>query len=64
MLTSELITLTGRNAIDGLYRYRPFTFASVPLDASIQECRSSAIGSGCFSRGLIVQDQHSFLIGK
>jgi DNA transposition AAA+ family ATPase len=26
--------------MDGLYPYRPFTFASAPLEASIQECRT------------------------
>jgi replication-associated recombination protein RarA len=36
----SLITFTGRSAINGLYPYRPFTFASTPLDASLQECRT------------------------
>src|SRR5215469_9989703 len=36
-LPESLITFTGRNAMDGLYPYRPFTFPSVPLDASIQQ---------------------------
>src|SRR5436853_1442014 len=26
--------------MDGMYPYRPFTFASSPLEASIQECRT------------------------
>ncbi len=39
-LPEPLITFTGRNAADGLYPYRPFTFASVPLEAPIQECRT------------------------
>jgi len=39
-LPEPLITFTGRNAMDGLYPYRPFTFASVPLEAPIQECRT------------------------
>ncbi len=26
--------------MDGLYPYKPFTFASVPLEAPIQECRT------------------------
>ena len=39
-LPESLITFTGRSAIDGLYPYRPFTFAAAPLDAPIQECRT------------------------
>ena len=39
-LPESLITFTGRNAVDGLYPYKPFTFASVPLEAPIQECRT------------------------
>ena len=39
-LPESLITFTGRSAMDGLYPYRPFTFASAPLEASIQECRT------------------------
>jgi DNA transposition AAA+ family ATPase len=39
-LPESLITFTGRSAMDGLYPYRPFTFPSAPLDASIQDCRT------------------------
>src|SRR6266567_3341136 len=39
-LPESLITFTGRSAMDGLYPYKPFTFASAPLEASIQECRT------------------------
>ena len=39
-LPEPLITFAGRSAMDGLYPYRPFTFASAPLEASIQECRT------------------------
>jgi len=39
-LPESLITFTGRSAMDGLYPYRPFTFASAPLDTSLQECRT------------------------
>jgi hypothetical protein len=39
-LPESLITFTGRNTMDGLYPYRPFTFPSTPLDASIQQCRT------------------------
>src|SRR5713101_8452561 len=39
-LPESLITFTGRSAMDGLYPYRPFTFASAPLDSSVQECRT------------------------
>ncbi len=39
-LPEPLITFTGRSAMDGLYPYRPFTFASAPLEAPIQECRT------------------------
>lgn len=39
-LPESLITFTGRGAMDGMYPYRPFTFPSVPLDDSIQECRT------------------------
>jgi DNA transposition AAA+ family ATPase len=39
-LPESLITFTGRSAMDGMYPYRPFTFASAPLDASLQECRT------------------------
>src|SRR6266700_5810330 len=35
-----LITFTGRSAVDGLYPYRPLTYASSPLDGSIRECRT------------------------
>ncbi len=39
-LPEPLITFTGRNAVDGLYPYRPLALTSVPLDASIRECRT------------------------
>jgi hypothetical protein len=39
-LPEPLITFTGRNAVDGLYPYRPLAFASAPWDVPIQECRT------------------------
>jgi hypothetical protein len=39
-LPESLFTFTGRNTMDGLYPYRPFTFPSPPLDTSIQQCRT------------------------
>jgi hypothetical protein len=39
-LPESLITFTGRSAMDDLYPYRPFTFASAPLEAPIQQCRT------------------------
>jgi len=39
-LPETLITFTGRNAMDDLYPYRPLTFASAPLDTSMQQCRT------------------------
>jgi hypothetical protein len=39
-LPESLITFTGRSAMDGMYPYRPFTFASAPLETAIQECRT------------------------
>jgi hypothetical protein len=39
-LPEPLITFTGRSAVDDLYPYRPLTFASTPLDTSIQQCRT------------------------
>lgn len=39
-LPEPLITFTGRSAVDGLYPYRPLTFASAPPDTPIQECRT------------------------
>src|SRR5713226_437847 len=39
-LPEPLITFTGRSAMDGLYPYRPLTFASALPDASIRECRT------------------------
>src|SRR5215472_11322524 len=36
-LPEPLITFAGRSAMDGLYPYRPFTFASAPLEAPILE---------------------------
>jgi DNA transposition AAA+ family ATPase len=40
-LPEPLITFTGRNAVDDLYPYRPLTFASAPLDTSMQQCRTA-----------------------
>ena len=40
LLPEPLITFTGRSTVDGLYPYRPFTFASAPSEAPIQECRT------------------------
>src|SRR6266852_4608614 len=39
-LPESLITFTGRGAMDGMYPYRPFTFASAPLEGSLQKCRT------------------------
>ena len=39
-LPESLITFTGRSAMDGMYPYRPFPFASIPLEAALQECRT------------------------
>lgn len=39
-LPESLITFGGRSAIDSFYPYKPFAFASAPLDAPIQECRT------------------------
>ena len=39
-LPETLITFTGRNAVDDLYPYRPLTYASAPLDTSMQQCRT------------------------
>ena len=39
-LPEPLITFAGRNAVDGLYPYKPFTFASAPQTAPILECRT------------------------
>jgi DNA transposition AAA+ family ATPase len=39
-LPEPLITYTGRSAMDGLYPYRPFTFASAPLQAPVLESRT------------------------
>jgi hypothetical protein len=39
-LPEHLFTFSGRNAVDGLYPYRPLTFAPAPLEASILECRT------------------------
>ena len=36
-LPEPLITFAGRSAVDGLYPYRPFTFASAPFAAPILE---------------------------
>ena len=40
-LPESLITFTGRSAMDGMYPYRPFTFASTPLAACRRERKSS-----------------------
>jgi DNA transposition AAA+ family ATPase len=40
-LPEPLITFGGRSAVDGLYPYRPLTFPSTPLDASVLECRTA-----------------------
>jgi DNA transposition AAA+ family ATPase len=39
-LPESLITFTGRSAVDDLYPYKPFTFASTPLDTALQQCRT------------------------
>jgi hypothetical protein len=39
-LPESLITFTGRSAMDDLYPYRPFTFASAQMSAPIQEYRT------------------------
>ena len=39
-LPEPLITYAGRSAIDGLYPYRPFTFAPAPPAAPILESRT------------------------
>jgi DNA transposition AAA+ family ATPase len=39
-LPEPLITFSGRNAVDGLYPYKPLTFAPAPLEASILSCRT------------------------
>src|SRR3989440_11105561 len=39
-LPESLITFTGRSAMDGLYPYRPFSFASAPFEAPILESRT------------------------
>lgn len=39
-LPETLITFTGRSVMDDLYPYRPLTFASVPLETTIQQCRT------------------------
>jgi len=39
-LPEPLITFAGRSAMDGLYPYRPFTFASAPFEAPILESRT------------------------
>ena len=39
-LPEPLITFTGHNAADDLYPYRPLTFASAPLDASMRQWRT------------------------
>jgi DNA transposition AAA+ family ATPase len=40
LLPQPLITFTGRNTGDSLYPYRPLTFASVPMEVPIQQCRT------------------------
>jgi len=39
-LPEPLITFAGRSAMDGLYPYRPFSFASAPFEAPILESRT------------------------
>jgi len=39
-LPEPLISFAGRNAVDGFYPYKPFTFSSPPSEASILECRT------------------------
>jgi DNA transposition AAA+ family ATPase len=39
-LPEPLITYAGSSAINGLYPYRPFTFASTPLEAPVLESRT------------------------
>jgi hypothetical protein len=39
-LPEPLITYAGRSAIDGLYPYRPFSFAAAPVEAPILESRT------------------------
>jgi DNA transposition AAA+ family ATPase len=39
-LPEPLITYAGRSAIDGLYPYRPFSFASAPVEAPVLESRT------------------------
>jgi DNA transposition AAA+ family ATPase len=39
-LPETFITFTGRSAVDDFYPYRPLTFASASLDASMQQCRT------------------------
>lgn len=39
-LPDTFITFTGRSAVDDFYPYRPLTFASAPLDTSMQQCRT------------------------
>src|SRR6266699_3261337 len=40
-LPEPLITFAGRSVVDGLYPYRPFTFASAPQTAPILKCRTA-----------------------
>jgi hypothetical protein len=40
VLPETFITFTGRSAVDDFYPYRPLTFASAPLDSSIQHYRT------------------------
>src|SRR5260370_13885163 len=39
-MLESLIPFTGRSAMDGLYPYRPFTFASASMEVPLQECRT------------------------
>ena len=39
-LPESLITFTGRSAMDEMYPYRPFIFASAPLEGSLQDRKS------------------------
>jgi DNA transposition AAA+ family ATPase len=40
LLPEPLITYAGRNAVDGWYPYKPFTFSFAPSEAPILECRT------------------------
>lgn len=58
-LPEPLITFGGRSAVDGLYPYKPFTFASAPSEAPILECRTVfytppvSASPGCIEREVL-----------